>query len=165
MHTPDDKKRFLEEIEEVPIVSIVARRVGIAKSTIYKWLGEDAEFASAFEKAIEQGRQSITDLAEGQTVALMKKGDFRAIRYWLDNNEKRYYKPRKPIPSTVHQRVIKTIELTIVDPAGSPVVKAFEAMERERSLVARKLSEDREEVRRKDLPIVLLKRKSTGQSS
>ena len=115
MHTPDDKKKLLDELEEIPIVSIVARRVGISKSTIYKWRDEDEKFSKAMDRAIKRGRGNITDLAEGTLVTNMKKGDFRSVKYWLDNNERRYYKPRKPIDAPRVRREIKAVEVHVVN--------------------------------------------------
>ena len=119
MRPPNDKQKFLDELEEVPIVSVACRRTGISKATIYRWRDEDARFAKLMTKAIERGRQSITDLAEGQTVVLMKKGDFRAIKYWLDNNERRYIKPRKAISPP--PREIHTVNVHVVGADGKPI--------------------------------------------
>lgn len=123
MHSPDDKQKFLDELEEIPIVSVVARRVGIAKSTIYKWQAEDEKFAKAVAESLKRGRESITDLAEGVLVTNMKKGEFRAVKYWLDNNEKRYYKPRRPIDPP-RRRTLQKIVVEVVDPRSSEPPKA-----------------------------------------
>jgi predicted DNA-binding transcriptional regulator AlpA len=78
MRTKGEKYRFLRELREIPNVSVVCKRVAIDKSTIYRWLNKDEEFKKEFIKALEVGRDSITDLAEGQLITHIKKGSMRA---------------------------------------------------------------------------------------
>lgn len=96
MISEDDKKKFLEELEQTPFPSIACKRAGISKATIYRWRKEDIQFSRRMDAAIEAGRETITESAEAHTVVLIKKGDLRAIKLWLENNNKRYMKPRKP---------------------------------------------------------------------
>jgi hypothetical protein len=88
---------------------VVCKRVAIDKSTIYRWLNKDEEFKKEFIKALEVGRDSITDLEEGQLITHIKKGSMRAIQYWLDNNDTRYLKPRAPIKQEPHHPDIQII--------------------------------------------------------
>ena len=114
MLTPNDKEKFLAELEEVPFPSVACKRAGIAKATIYRWRKEDAAFKKGMDAAMEIGRESITESAEAHTVMLIKKGEFRAIRLWLENNTTRYYKPKKAVGPP--PRTITTIRMEIVDP-------------------------------------------------
>lgn len=141
MLTPDEKQKFLTELEEIPIVSVVCKRVGIAKATVYRWRKDDPKFSKAMDAALEIGRDAVTDLAEGQTISLMKKGDFRAIKLWLENNTQRYYKPRTPIKSPRPDRVIQTVQIRVVDsknnlyPIKDVVTEPEEAPEQKPPLV------------------------------
>ncbi len=114
MVSPDEKAKFLAELEEIPIPSVACKRVGISKASVYRWKSDDPKFCKAMEEAISRGRENITDLGEGKLVSLMKDGNFRAIKYWLESNEKRYYKPRKPYPAP-RDRDIKTVKLEVHD--------------------------------------------------
>ncbi len=112
MKNREDKEKFLQELTEVPLISVVCRRVGIAKATIYRWKEKDKRFAKKLEKASRQGRYSINDLAEGHVISMIKKGDFRASKFWLESNHKDYVKPR---PKNFLEPIYKGIEkVTIV---------------------------------------------------
>ena len=113
MRAHDDREKFLEIIEEVPLVSVAAQRAGIAKSTIYRWKQSSKTFAQALDKALKRGRHNINDLAESQLINLIRKGDFKSVRYWLDNNNRRYVRPRPPEPVIP----VTAVEIRIVDPA------------------------------------------------
>ena len=91
------KAKFIEELAESGIIAVAAKRAGISRSTIYEWVATDHEFAEACDTAHERGRDNWCDFAENQLHSLVKQGDLPAIRYLLDNNSERYYKPRRPI--------------------------------------------------------------------
>ena len=97
MKTRNEKNKFLNELRDVPVVSIICKRTGISKSTVYRWLKNDKEFRKKFNEALGIGRDSISDLAESTIINAMRKGSLRAAEYWLSTNAKRYYQPRKPI--------------------------------------------------------------------
>jgi hypothetical protein len=124
MITPNDKEKFLTELEQTPFPSIACKRVGISKATIYRWRKEDTKFRKDMDDAMEAGRETITESAEAHTVMLIKKGEFRAIRLWLENNTTRYYKPKKAIPAPRTERIISTVNVHIVDENGKPLQSA-----------------------------------------
>lgn len=96
MISKDDKNKFLEELKEVPIVSVAAKRCGISKATIYRWK-KSTSFSKKLQDALTIGRRSISDLAESQLLVCVKNGEPWAIRYLLESNDRRYYRPRKAI--------------------------------------------------------------------
>jgi DNA-binding XRE family transcriptional regulator len=96
-------KNILEELSQVPNVSIACKKVGISRQTFYRWQKEDEEFKDKVEEYIEIGIESVSDLAESKIVEKIQQGDFKASKYWLDNNKKRYIKPRKPIEYIYHK--------------------------------------------------------------
>ena len=121
MLKPNDKKKFLEELERMPFPSIACQRAGISKATIYRWRDNNSAFKKQMDAAIEVGRETITESAEAHTVGLIKKGDFRAIRLWLENNTTRYYKPKKAIAAPRTERIINTVKVQIVGADGKPM--------------------------------------------
>ncbi len=120
MLTPDDKEKFLAELEQTPFPSIACKRVGISKATVYRWRNHNLKFKKAMDAAMDTGRDTITESAEAHTVMLIKKGDFRAIRLWLENNTTRYYKPKRAIAAPRTERIINTVKVQVVGADGKP---------------------------------------------
>lgn len=122
MRTNQDKKKFLEILEsETPFISFAAKRAGLDKSTVYRWKKKSRSFEEAIAKAQDKGRSLINDVAESQVVNGVKKGDFKFTRYWLENNNKRYFRPRILEPPG---KDINEIKITIVHPEN-PTVKVI----------------------------------------
>lgn len=94
MKSPNDKKRFLEALEEIPIVSIASKRTGIAKSTIYRWKDKDSKFSDKIEECLWRGRDCVTDKVESQLIKQATAGEFKPMKFWLESNCKRYVRPR-----------------------------------------------------------------------
>ena len=92
---PRQKKQLLEQLERVPVIEVACKKVGIARSTYYRWITEDSEFESSAEKALDTGRCVINDVAESKIIQKVSDGDWRAVKYWLESNNKRYARPRR----------------------------------------------------------------------
>ena len=91
------KKKLLEQLEKTPIIDYACQKVGIARSTYYRWISDDAEFNHNALTAEERGRLSMNDVAESKLIQKVNDGDMRAIMYWLESNHKKYIKPRRPV--------------------------------------------------------------------
>jgi hypothetical protein len=85
---------FLEQLKNIPNISLACEKVGISRNTVYRWCNEDPEFKKRIEEATEDGIDSINDLAESKLISSINNGSLRAIEYWLTNNKKAYIKPR-----------------------------------------------------------------------
>ena len=96
MKKPRLAKKFLEELERVPIVSVVCEKMNISRQTIYRWKKYDTEFEMRFNAALSMGRDGITDLAESKLISHINNGNMRAIEAWLENNTRRYHKAKSP---------------------------------------------------------------------
>lgn len=83
MKKDKDKELLLEQLKKVPILSVACEKVGIARSTVYRWKEQNKKFAKAMEKAITEGEALINDLSESQLLTLIKEKNFPAIRLWL----------------------------------------------------------------------------------
>ncbi len=94
MKKPRLAKKFIEELKLVPIVSAACEKVGIARNSVYRWRKEDPEFKKQMDEALDMGAESVSDLAESKLINNIKTGSMRAIEYWLNNNKKKYVKPR-----------------------------------------------------------------------
>lgn len=114
MKSPNLKKKYLEMLEESPFPTIVAKKLGINKSTIYRWKKKDYGFRDKVEEAIQKGRESMTEVVEGVTYTEAKKGNMQACRLILESNDKRYRKPRQIIPYDSPDQKVDGMNITIV---------------------------------------------------
>ncbi|MFA6324885.1 MAG: hypothetical protein WCX46_01515 [Candidatus Paceibacterota bacterium] len=114
MRTNNDKIKFLEELKERPLISIVCGRTKIAKATIYRWRKEDKIFDEKVEESLSIGRDSMVDMSEGILFSEIRKGNMVAVRFFLENNSKRYHKPKRPIEIMYPKEQVREIKTIIV---------------------------------------------------
>lgn len=93
-HTRKQKDALLEELAKCPIVQVACERTSIGRATYYKWRTEDAEFRRIADKAVDEGRKFVNDIAESQMIRKIKEGNMTSIIYWLKNNSSRYTEKR-----------------------------------------------------------------------
>lgn len=86
------KKQIVELLDKTPVLLSVCARVGIARSTFYRWKDDDLVFSREVEEALENGRQTINDLAISQLLGKIKDGDNTCIIFWLKHNHPDFYK-------------------------------------------------------------------------
>jgi len=72
----------------MPIISAACTSVGVSRATYYRWLKDDPNFSQKVEEALRMGRPEITDMAEGQLIKKIQKGDMRATTFWLTKMER-----------------------------------------------------------------------------
>jgi len=84
------KKLLLEQLKKTPIIQIAVEKVGVGKSSFYRWKEEDKEFAKAVDEALIEGESLINDLSETQLINLIREKNFQAIRMWLQVHSKKY---------------------------------------------------------------------------
>jgi hypothetical protein len=94
MRSNEDKKKFLEALSKAPFILHATKQVGIDKATIYRWRKKDPKFNIAVEDVLNIGRAGLCDIAENQIVKMINQGDFKASKFFLENNDKRYFRPR-----------------------------------------------------------------------
>jgi len=90
MKSKYDQSKFVKVLEEAPFVSYAAKKVGMARSTIYRWKKSNPEFREQFDKALNSGREHLIDIAEMALVEKIKGKDMGAIKFFLQHNDKRY---------------------------------------------------------------------------
>lgn len=88
--TKKQRRQLLSELENNPLIERACKKVGIARSTFYRWCDADPEFKHAAEAAIALGRDKMNDYVESKLLEAINAGNFQGMRYWLDNNSKRY---------------------------------------------------------------------------
>lgn len=94
-YSPDLVDRIVKALEEVPNIRHVFNKLGINRSTFYRWYTIHHEFRERVTFALYKGRGNITDLAEGNIVRKIKEGDVQTSRFWLSHNEPRYMTEEK----------------------------------------------------------------------
>ena len=83
------KNDLLTELEKNGNVSLSCAKIGMDKSTFYRWLKNKA-FKKRAELAIDHGRETNCDIAESSLIVQVKKGRMDAIKYLLSHNSPRY---------------------------------------------------------------------------
>jgi len=85
-----NKELILEQLKKTPIIEVVCGKVGISRASLYRWKAEDAEFAKAVEKAVDEGTLVVNDAAESQIISGIKNGNLTASIFWLKNKHSDY---------------------------------------------------------------------------
>lgn len=97
MISKETRKKLIAELEKDGNILNTCRKVGISPATFYRWRKSDAGFRKRTQAAIDVGRQNMTSVGEHALMLLVKEKYFPAIKWFLQNNSKRY----KPKPRSV----------------------------------------------------------------
>lgn len=95
MRSSLDQTKFIESLREMPFIYYATKKVGISRSTIYRWLKNNHDFKERVDSAIEEGRMGTDDIMEMSLINQGKKGNIGAIKFYLTHNHKRY----RPTPT------------------------------------------------------------------
>ena len=85
-----DKQEVLENLKKVPIISVACQKAGIGRSSLYRWKAQNRLFSKEVDKALQEGKQLINDMAESQLISAIKEQNMTGIIYWLRNNHPGY---------------------------------------------------------------------------
>lgn len=108
-----EKQKFVEILEQFPIIQVACIKAWISRPTYYRWYNEDEKFVLQVDKAIAIWKESINDVAESNIISGVKEKDIKSTMFWLNNNHKNY--SNRPIQNTsIHitdsKKHAKTIE-------------------------------------------------------
>lgn len=81
---------FLEQLKKVPIIQVGAEKVGISRSTVYRWKDESEQFRKDLETALAEGEAFINDMSESQLLTLIKDKHWPAIQCWLKHRHPKF---------------------------------------------------------------------------
>lgn len=84
------KDLFLEQLKKIPNVQVAVEKVGVARSTVYKWRDEDEVFRKAMEDALDEGEAMLNDLGENQLYSLMLERHYPSIQFWLRHRNPKF---------------------------------------------------------------------------
>ncbi len=74
----------------MPNIQAACNKTEITRSTYYRWVDSDKTFESEAGLAMHEGRDLITDVAEGKLIGFIGAGSWPAARYWLEHHSKIY---------------------------------------------------------------------------
>lgn len=102
MKDNDEKLKIIEVLRETPFISYAVKKIGVSRSTIYRWMESDQEFKEQINKATTEGHGRISDLAEMNLIKKIETGNLGAIKYYLSHNNRRYL-PRRSYTEPVKE--------------------------------------------------------------
>ncbi len=81
------KEQLVKTLETIPIFTAACDKLGIPRSTYYKWRHADETFAYEVDRAIMTGRQAVNGLAKTMLLKEIRASNMTAIIFWLKHND------------------------------------------------------------------------------
>ena len=97
------KKQLVEELEQNYILLRACTKLGLARSTVYRWMKEDESFEESVHYAQKLGRRNMSDFIETKLIANIEDGNQRAIEYWLGHHNDDYRSKEVSVVGTGEQ--------------------------------------------------------------
>ena len=101
MKLPEDKKRFIELIENGASVTKACQMLNIHRSTFYDWRNNNATFAKQYLQAKTICHDETSDAASFHYHRLVREGDKKFVRKWLDEQHPEFV--QKPLRVLLHK--------------------------------------------------------------
>ncbi len=101
------KQKFLKELEKSGNVYLSCLKVGIGRSTLYRWKETDVDFKKLADKSTYRGRENICDIAEHALLLNVKEKKMDAIKYVLSHNSQRYQQKQTSNVVILHKTTSK----------------------------------------------------------
>jgi hypothetical protein len=86
----NDKKLIIDKLKVNPIIQIACKKAGISRATYYRWRKDDPEFSKEANKALQEGTELISDMAESQLINQIRDENMTAIIFWLKHHRQAY---------------------------------------------------------------------------
>jgi len=93
-----DKSKLIQILETTPLVNYACKKVGVGRTTFYRWMKDNLDFRREVERALEAGRSQWNEVAESSLMKNVKDAKMDAIKFFLVNNDPRY-RPKHASPS------------------------------------------------------------------
>jgi len=88
--TSQNRQLMLEQLKKTPVVQICCEKLGVSRSTYYRWREEDPLFAKEADQALADGVSLVNDMAESQLLSAIRDRNISAIFYWLNHRHSAY---------------------------------------------------------------------------
>jgi len=118
--TRQARRQLLQLLSEGNSISQACAAVGIGRTTVYRWLESDTEFA----RALDTARTRMIAAAERTLLHAIEHGDTRAAMWLLERLAPEYRLTRESAPSATENY---RVELEVVD---APEVSFEELLQR-----------------------------------
>jgi hypothetical protein len=92
--TNNEREKFIELIQDTPLISYACKRLRLSRTTIYRWRKTNPEFKEKLDNALEYGRENVNDMAEAMLIQKIQERDMGATKFWLNNNHPKYIPKR-----------------------------------------------------------------------
>lgn len=92
----NDRSLLLQLLTETPVVSFACKKIGLNRTTYYRWYNNNKDFRDKVDEILKIGRIHINDLAEASIIKEINQGNMRANIFWLQHNHPAY----KPVRTT-----------------------------------------------------------------
>lgn len=116
------KNNLLQELEKSGNVYFSCHKIGINRSTYYRWFQDDKVFRKNAVWAIRQGKANNCDIAVQALMIKIKEKDMRAIEFYLKHNDSTYKTKRNSNVIILHKKE----SLPAVGPIKIPIEKTIE---------------------------------------
>jgi len=84
------KSLFLEQLKKTPTIEQACQKSGVSRMTISRWRRVSTKFNTEVNKAQDEGREFVSDIAEAQMFSQISQGKPDMIRFFLTHNNERY---------------------------------------------------------------------------
>lgn len=84
------QRQLLKELEDNPLIERACKKVGIARSTYYRWIESSPAFSVEADEAQTKGRAKLTDYVESKLIENIGMNQHSSIAFWLSHNTTRY---------------------------------------------------------------------------
>lgn len=102
------KAEFIERLKQAPIIQLVCEKMGIPRSTLYRWKDEDLDFDDDIADAISEGQQFMDDIVENKFMALVNDKHWPAIHCYITRRHPKYRLDKK---SELHDGKLSLFDL------------------------------------------------------
>ncbi len=102
MKQDKQKELMVEQLKKTPIVQVACEKLGIGRSSYYRWRQEDKKFEKDCDDAIKEGRNLVNDVAVSQLLSAIRTGNMTAIMFWLKHFDENF-KTKIEISGSVKQ--------------------------------------------------------------
>lgn len=118
-HGADERAAFLAVLEQAPFITRACKKTGIARTTVYRWIHEDTEFAAKVRHTVRMGHETLGEAAYSVLHEKVKERNLPAATFVLTHYPSTYSVRRDG--SDVEDRDAQNLRRdSLFDPATSP---------------------------------------------
>jgi hypothetical protein len=97
-----EKSKLIEILRENPLVSFACKKVGLHRTTFYRWHRDDKSFRDKVDEALGLGRKGLCDGVEAGVIKMAREGNLRASIFILQHNHPLYRPVRTTYVEPIH---------------------------------------------------------------